>query len=110
VAIWGGTGKGAAFIHHFGADARRFPLVVDSDPGKAGTCVPGSGQTIRFRDALKAAPVDVLIIPTQWRAADILAEMAREGIRAGQVLIEHDGRLVDFGQAAHPYARPGGPE
>lgn len=110
VAIWGGTGKGAAFIHHFGADARRFPLVVDSDPSKAGTCVPGSGQTIRFRDALKAAPVDVLIIPTQWRAADILAEMAREGIRAGQVLIEHDGRLVDFGQAAHPYARPGGPE
>ncbi len=110
VAIWGGTGKGAAFMHHFGADARRFPLVVDSDVSKAGSCVPGTGQTILFRDTLKDAPVDVLVIPTQWRAADILAEMAREGIRTGQVLIEHGGGLIDFENTAHPYAtsrRPG---
>jgi hypothetical protein len=29
--------------------------------------------------------------------------MAREGIVAGQVLIEHDGDLVDFRQDGHPY-------
>ena len=103
VAIWGGTGKAAAFIHHFGADAERFPLVVDSDPDKVGTFVPGAGQEIQFRDVLKSIPADVVIIPTQWRATDILAEMAREGIRANQVLIEHDGRLVDFHQGRHPY-------
>lgn len=103
VAIWGGTGKAAAFIHHFGADAKRFPLVVDSDPDKAGTFVPGAGQEIQFRDVLKSNPADVVIIPTQWRATDIVAEMAREGIRANQVLIEHDGRLTDFHQGQHPY-------
>jgi len=103
VAIWGGTGKAAAFIHHFGADAKRFPLVVDSDPDKVGTFVPGTGQEIQFRDALKSTPVDVVIIPTQWRAKDIVAEMAREGIRADQVLIEHDGRLVDLNRSQHPY-------
>lgn len=103
VAIWGGTGKAAAFIHHFGADAKRFPLVVDSDPDKVGTFVPGSGQEIQFRDALKSTPVDVVIIPTQWRAKDIVAEMAREGIQANRVLIEHDGRLADFHQGQHPY-------
>jgi len=103
VAIWGGTGKAAAFMHQFGADAKRFPLVVDSDPDKAGTFVPGTGQEIVFRDALKTAPADVVIIPTQWRAKDIAAEMAREGIATAQVLIEQGGRLVDFHQDAHPY-------
>jgi hypothetical protein len=103
VAIWGGTGKAAAFIHQFGADAGRFPLVVDSDPDKAGTFVPGTAQKILFRDALKAMAVDVVIIPTQWRAKDIVAEMKREGICPQTVLIEHDGRLVDFATAEHPY-------
>lgn len=103
VAIWGGTGKAAAFIHQFGADATRFPLVVDSDPDKVGTFVPGTGQPIRFRDELKSRPVDVVIIPTQWRARDIVAEMRREAIVAGQVLIEHEGGLVDFDTGSHPY-------
>jgi len=103
VAIWGGTGKAAAFIHQFGADARRFPLVVDSDPDKAGTFVPGTGQQIQFRDVLKSDAAQVVIIPTQWRARDIVAEMEREGIAADQVLIEHLGRLVDFHREAHIY-------
>lgn len=103
VAIWGGTGKAAAFIHQFNADATRFPLVVDSDSEKTGTFVPGSGQEIVYRDVLKTAPADVVIIPTQWRAKDIVAEMGREGITAKQILIEHDGRLIDFTREAHPY-------
>ena len=73
------------------------------DAGKAGTCVPGTGQQIRYRDALQDAPVDVVIIPTQWRARDIVVEMQREGIAAGQVLIEHEGRLIDFLADPHPY-------
>lgn len=103
VAIWGGTGKSAAFMHQFGVDAARFPLVVDSDPEKAGTFVPGTGQKILFRDALKGMSVDVVIVPTQWRAKDIVAEMAREGIVPGKVLIEHEGRLIDYTSEAHPY-------
>lgn len=103
VAIWGGTGKSAAFMHQFGVDAARFPLVVDSDPDKAGTFVPGTGQKIVFRDVLKGMLVDVVIIPTQWRAKDITAEMARERIIPGKVLIEHGGRLTDFATGDHPY-------
>ena len=102
-AIWGGTGKAASFMHQFGVDAERFPLVVDSDLNKAGTFVPGTGQKIVFRDVLKTLTVDVLIIPAQWRAKDIVAEMKREGIATGKVLIEHNGRLVDFESDNHPY-------
>ena len=103
IAIWGGTGKGAAFMQQFGADAERFPLVVDSDHGKVGTYVPGLGQLIQFRDVLKVRPAEIIIIPTQWRAADIAQEMEQEGITPNQILIEHDGRLVDYRRDPHPY-------
>lgn len=106
VAIWGGTGKSAAFINHYGLDSARFPTVVDSDPDKVGTHVPGAGQPIQFRDALLAAPHDVIIIPPQWRAVDILHEIRTVGIPFGRILIEHDGRLIDFLADPHPYRTP----
>ncbi len=103
IAIWGGTGKAAAFMHQFGVDAKRFPLVVDSDQDKCGYFVPGTGQEIQYRDVLKDKPVDIVIIPTQWRAKDIVAEMRSEGIQATTILIEHDGKLVNFLSEPHPY-------
>lgn len=96
VAIWGGTGKSAAFMARYGVDAERFPVVVDSDFAKVGTFVPKTGQEIRSRDWLVEHPPEVVIIPPQWRAADIVAEMAAIGLAPGLVLIEHNGRLVDF--------------
>jgi SAM-dependent methyltransferase len=112
VALWGGTGKAAMFINAFGADAQRFPRVVDSDPAKVGTFVPGTGQRIAFRDVLHDEPVDVVVITTQWRAREIVAEMVREGISVPLVLLEHDGALVPFDSDAHPYRdeQPGAKE
>ena len=104
VAIWGGIGKSAAFMCRYGVDSDRFPIVVDSDPTKADTCVPGTGQTIRFRDYLLEHPVEVLIIPPQWRAADILEEIRECGIEVGEILIEHQGNLVNFITGSHIYA------
>ncbi|HOM18679.1 MAG TPA: methyltransferase domain-containing protein, partial [Thermoguttaceae bacterium] len=107
VAIWGGTGKAAALINQCGLDAQRFPLVVDSDIQKAGTYVPGTGQLIRFRDYLKDHPVDVILIAPQWRAADIVLEIQQQGIPCRTVLIEYQGRWVDYFLDDHPY-RPAG--
>lgn len=103
VAIWGGTGKSAAFIHAHGVDAERFPIVVDSDAAKAGTFVPGTGQRIRFRDWLLENPADVIVIPCQWRAADIVREIRKYGIHYETILIDHHGELVDFHSDGHPY-------
>jgi hypothetical protein len=103
VAVWGGTGKAAAFLNRYGVDADRFPHVVDSDADKAGTHVPGAGQRIRPVEYLLDHPVEVILIPMQWRARDILAEMERTGITCQQILIEHQGRLIDFAEDAHPY-------
>lgn len=108
IAFWGGTGKCAAFLHAHNADAQRFPIVVDSDPDKAGTFVPGTGQRIQYRDALLVQPVQILIVPSQWRARDIVEEASRAGIRYEKLLIPHRGRLVDYFHDDHPY-RPGPP-
>lgn len=106
VAFWGGTGKCAAFLQAHQADAARFPMVVDSDPDKAGTYVPGTGQRIEFRDVLLERPAEVIIVPTQWRARDIVEEAARAGIVYQSLLIPHNGHLVDYFTAAHPYGKP----
>jgi hypothetical protein len=105
VAIWGGTGKSAAFINRYGVDATRFPIVVDSDRAKVGTFVPGGGQEIQSRDWLLEHPADVVIIPPQWRAADIIVEMGRAGISAETAVIEHGGKLIDYFLDPHPYHR-----
>ncbi|MCL2924028.1 MAG: class I SAM-dependent methyltransferase [Trichodesmium sp. MAG_R04] len=103
VAIWGGLGRSSAFANRYSADAERFPIVVDSDASKGGTFVPGTGQEIRFRDWLHENPVDVIIIPSQWRAADIVSEITRVGIKVKSILIEHQDRLVDYNYSDHPY-------
>lgn len=110
IAIWGGTGKSAAFMNRYGVDAVRFPVVVDSDPAKVGTFVPGTGQRILSRDWLLAYPVHTIIIPPQWRAADIVGEMDRAGIAADHVAIEHGGRLIDYFVDVHPYRQMSRPE
>jgi len=65
--------------------------------------VPGTGQLIRFRDWLADNPVEVIVIPCQWRAADIVREIEGHGIRYETILIDHLGELVDFFSADHPY-------
>ncbi|MBI1390325.1 MAG: methyltransferase domain-containing protein [bacterium] len=96
VAIWGGTGRSAAFINRYVVDAERFPIVVDSDPDKIGTFVPGMGQQILPPEALLENPVDVVIIPPQWRARDIVTQIQSLGIKVSRILIEHKGQLVEF--------------
>ncbi len=103
VAIWGGTGKAATFINQHQLDARRFPIVVDSDAEKAGTYVPGTGQEIRFRDYLLEHPVKVILIATQWRAPDIVAEIEQAGIAFETILLEYGGRLLNYYEDEHRY-------
>ncbi|MCA9016203.1 MAG: hypothetical protein KDA77_12795, partial [Planctomycetaceae bacterium] len=102
-AIWGGTGKAAAFINQNQLDKQRFPIVIDSDMNKVGTFVPGTGQEIRFRDQLIVEPVEVILIATQWRAADIVLEIQRNQIPFETILIEYQGQLIDYFHDKHPY-------
>lgn len=99
VAFWGATGKGAAFLNALELSAERFPLVVDSDPNKLGRYVPGTGQKIRSPQFLKAHPVEVIVITTRWRAADIAEQIRREGIGCEEVLVLEQGQLAPYAGA-----------
>jgi hypothetical protein len=103
IVIWGGVGKCSAFLNSCGIDAERFPFVVDSDQDKAGTFVPGTGQEIRHCSVLRSEPADIILIGTQWRAKDIAREIAAMGLSAAQIMLEHDGVLVEYFAGDHPY-------
>ena len=105
IAIWGGVGKSASFINHYEIDNQKIPIVIDSDKEKVGMYVPGMGQEILYRDFLKLNPVDIIIIPPQWRANDIVSEIRRENINFKKILIEHKGKLIDFITDDHPYKK-----
>jgi hypothetical protein len=96
IAIWGGAGESAGFLQTHGVDALRFPIVVDSDPTNADTLVPGTGQTIRSPDWLLDHPVDIILIPCHWRAAEIVRQIDAAHIAYEGILIPREGRLVDF--------------
>jgi hypothetical protein len=95
-ALWGATGKSAGFINTYGLDADRFPLVVDSDEGKCGKFVPGTGQEIKHSTHLLTNPVDVIIITTHWRAKDIYQEIKDRNIQYQRVLYLDGSSLVDY--------------
>jgi hypothetical protein len=96
IAVWGSGGEFAAFLEAHGLDARRFLVVVDSDPARAGTLVPGAGQVIRSPDWLLDHPVDIILIPCPWRAADIVRQIDAARITYEGILIPHQGHLVDY--------------
>jgi hypothetical protein len=85
-------------------DSARFPLVVDSDSHKVGTHVPGTGQAIQSPAILLKHTPDVVLIPSQWRAADIVDEVAQMGLVVPRLLIEHRGRLIDWMDRSNPYS------
>lgn len=105
VAIWGGTGEAAAFIAQVGADAHRFPVVIDSDPDAVGTYVPDTGQQIRSPEWLRDNPVDVVIVAVQRGARDVMREITASGIRCDTIMIEGGGRLVDHVAESRPLRR-----
>lgn len=96
VALWGGTGKSAAFINTYGLDAENFPLVVDSDEEKCGKFVPGTGQEIVHSTALLDLDVDVIVITTRWRAADIHKEIVQRNIPHKRVMYLNGTTLIDY--------------
>ena len=98
VALWGGTGKGAALINMFGIDSSLVSLVVDSDERKTGSFVPGTGQEIRSPKYLADHPVDRILICTNWRARDIEREIREDcGINV-PLFVYLDGGLRELNE------------
>jgi len=93
IALWGGAGKSAVFIHKFGLPG--FATVVDSHDVKWGYCVPGTGIKMVPTSVLKDNPVDYIIATTSWRANDIAREIKRDKIPCKKLLKFENGKLTE---------------
>lgn len=98
VALWGGTGKSAAFLNMFALNCQDFPLIVDSDEHKVGRYVPGTGQKIQSPDVL-IGQKPIIIITTPWRAKDIYTEIQIRGLQYQQILVLKDGGLNEYAES-----------
>lgn len=96
VAMWGGTGKGAAMMNLFGIERAWLPRVVDSDLRKVGAFVPGTGQAIAAPQSLIDEPVDRILITTPWRARDIEHEIREVHGLTASLHVVHRGRIVEL--------------
>lgn len=88
VVFWGGAGKSTMMLHHL---ARFFDHVVDSDERKWGKFVPG--LPLRIDNPSMITSDDIVIITTNWREADIKADMHRRQINPAAVYTFKNGEL-----------------
>lgn len=96
IAVWGGTGRGMAFMNMFKIDAGLVPTVLDSDLRKSGGFVPGTGQEIRPPAYLRDFPVDHILITSNWRARDIELEIREEVGSDARLYVYHEGKLREL--------------
>jgi hypothetical protein len=80
------------------SDRDRFPTAPRREP----SC-PAPARRSGPAAWLREHPAEVVIIPPQWRARDIVAEMAKAAITFERALIEHEGALIEFFRDPHPY-------
>ena len=62
VALWGSGSKAVGFLSTLGCRDERVPFVVDINPRKQGTFLPGTGQQIVGPDAMIEYKPDVVIV------------------------------------------------
>lgn len=68
VAAYGAAAKGNTLLNYCGLTAADIPFVVDRNPAKQNTLLPGSRIPVRAVDALaEARPNHVLILPWNLR-------------------------------------------
>jgi len=92
VALWGGSSKAVAFAATLGL-GEEIAQVVDINPQRQGTFLPGSGHEIVAPLALQENPPDVVIAMNPIYRAEIAAELQRLGVPS-RLLTVHDGDAV----------------
>jgi len=84
--LWGGGSKAVAFLTTLKA-GDEVAYVVDINPKKHGTFLPGTGHQVLGPDALSAAPPDVIIVMNPIYADEIREQLATLGVGAELILV-----------------------
>jgi SAM-dependent methyltransferase len=85
VAMWGAGAKGVSFLNV--VDPAGTMPVVDLNPRKAGSFLPGSGHEVGLPDSLVDHDIDRVLITNPAYRAEITATIHELGIRAEVVVV-----------------------
>jgi hypothetical protein len=81
LAVWGSGSKAVGFLSTLGVHHERMPHVVDINPRKQNTFLPGTGQQIVAPATLADHPPDAVIVMNPVYVGEIRAELDRLGLR-----------------------------
>jgi hypothetical protein len=81
VALWGSGSKAVGFLSTLNVTDDRVPLVVDINPRKQGTFLPGTGQQIVGPGALREYRPDVVIVMNPVYREEIRRDLDGLGLR-----------------------------
>lgn len=81
VALWGSGSKAVGFLSTLGINDDRIPFVVDINPRKQGTFLPGTAQQIVGADALREYKPDVVIVMNPVYTEEIRKDLDARGLR-----------------------------
>jgi len=85
-ALWGAGAKGTTFANAVGRESR-LAFVVDLNPRKWGSYLPGTGQVISAPADLRGAGVDTVVITNATYLQEVCDELATLGIGAEVVCV-----------------------
>lgn len=87
VAVWGGGSKAVAFLTALAAD-RQIAVVVDINPRKRDTFLPGTGHRVTTPEALSEGPPDTVILMNPIYRAEVRATLIGLGLTPTIVTVE----------------------
>jgi SAM-dependent methyltransferase len=82
VAVWGSGSKAVGFLTSLGVTHQMIPYVVDINPHKHDTYLPGGGQQIVAPEALRGYRPDVVLAMNSVYRDEIAADLGRIGVTA----------------------------
>ena len=94
VVAYGAAAKGNTLLNYCGIGPDLIPFVVDKNPAKQNTLLPGSRIPVRSVEALEGQPIDYLLI-LPWNLRDEIMEQLRELRRAGCKFVTAVPELVE---------------
>jgi hypothetical protein len=80
ITLWGSGSKAVGFCSTLGIGHERVDRVVDINPSKQGTFLPGTGQQIVSPTALLDDPPDVVVVMNAVYVAEIRSLLAQIGL------------------------------
>lgn len=87
LAIWGAGSKAVGFCSTLGLSDEQVPLVIDINPHKQNTYLPGTGQRIAGPDELRAYAPDVVVVMNPVYRQEIGRDLRRMGLNAEVVAL-----------------------